>query len=160
MVRQTGEEPLPRAGHVIRFADDFVCAFQYKDEAERFYQALPERLAKFGLQVAPEKTRIHRFSRFHPSRKRRFTFLGFEFYWEADSKKSARLATDGEEEASSRSKRVYGMAKAPPALAPARANGDPQAQSEGALQLLPRHWEPCFVMELPSPGGQTASQVA
>ena len=39
--------------HVIRFADDFVCAFQYKDEAERFYQALPQRLAKFGLQVAP-----------------------------------------------------------------------------------------------------------
>ena len=77
--------------HVIRFADDFVCAFQYKDEAERFYQALPERLAKFGLQVAPEKTRIHRFSRFHPSRKRRFTFLGFEFYWEADSKGTPRV---------------------------------------------------------------------
>lgn len=77
--------------YLIRYADDFVCAFQYKDEAEGFYRALPERLAKFSLQVAPEKTCIHRFSRFHPSRKRRFTFLGFEFYWEADSKGEPRV---------------------------------------------------------------------
>ena len=77
--------------HIIRFADDFVCAFQYRGEAERFYKALPERLRQFGLQVAPEKTCIHRFSRFHPTRKKRFTFLGFEFYWEADSKGVARV---------------------------------------------------------------------
>ena len=77
--------------HIIRFADDFVCAFQYQGEAERFYRMLPERLAKFGLKVAPEKTCIHRFSRFHPSRKRRFTFLGFEFYWEADTKGEPRV---------------------------------------------------------------------
>ncbi len=77
--------------YLIRFADDFVCAFQYKDDAERFYRTLPTRLAKFNLAVAPEKTCIHRFSRFHPSRKRRFTFLGFEFYWEADSKGVPRV---------------------------------------------------------------------
>ena len=77
--------------HIIRFADDFVCAFQYKDEAERFYRTLPKRLAKFGLAVAPEKTCIHRFSRFHPSRTRRFTFLGFEFYWESDTKGIPRV---------------------------------------------------------------------
>jgi group II intron reverse transcriptase/maturase len=77
--------------HIIRFADDFVCAFQYRGEAERFYRALPKRLGKFGLQVASEKTKIHRFSRFHPSRKIRFTFLGFEFYWEADSKGVSRV---------------------------------------------------------------------
>lgn len=77
--------------YLIRYADDFVCAFQYKDEAEGLYRALPERLAKFSLQVTPEKTCIHRFSRFHPSRKRRFTFLGFEFYWEADSKGEPRV---------------------------------------------------------------------
>ena len=77
--------------YIIRYADDFVCAFQYKREAEQFYRTLPERLAKFGLKVAPEKTCIHRFSRFHPSRKRRFTFLGFEFYWEADTKGTPRV---------------------------------------------------------------------
>lgn len=77
--------------YIIRFADDFVCAFQYHREAERFYRTLPKRLAKFSLKVAPEKTCIHRFSRFHPSRKRRFTFLGFEFYWEADTKGEPRV---------------------------------------------------------------------
>ena len=77
--------------YLIRFADDFVCAFQYKDDADRFYQTLPKRLGKFSLAVAPEKICIHRFSRFHPSRKRRFTFLGFEFYWEADSKGVPRV---------------------------------------------------------------------
>lgn len=76
---------------IIRFADDFVCAFQYKEEAERFYKVLPKRLAKFKLAVAPEKTCIHRFSRFHPSRARRFKFLGFEFYWETDSKGIPRV---------------------------------------------------------------------
>jgi hypothetical protein len=45
---------------------------------------LPKRLEKFNLQVAPEKTRLLRFSRFHPSMKRRFTFLGFEFAWRLD----------------------------------------------------------------------------
>lgn len=77
--------------HIIRFADDFVCAFQYQNDAQKFYRVLPKRLEKFSLMVAPEKSCIHRFSRFHPSRKRRFTFLGFEFYWEADSKGEARV---------------------------------------------------------------------
>ncbi len=69
---------------ISRYADDFVCAFRFREDAERFFKRLPARLTKFKLEVAPEKTRILRFSRFHPSRSRRFTFLGFEFYWEAD----------------------------------------------------------------------------
>ncbi len=67
-----------------RYADDFVCAFRYREDAERFYRVLPQRLAKFGLEVAPEKTQIIRFSRFHPSMKRKFIFLGFELYWFPD----------------------------------------------------------------------------
>ena len=68
---------------ICRYADDFVCGFQYKDEAERFFELLPDRLLKFGLEVAPEKTRICKMSRFHPSyaAQDRFTFLGFEFWW-------------------------------------------------------------------------------
>jgi RNA-directed DNA polymerase len=58
---------------LCRFADDGVCAFRYQEDAERFYQVLPKRLEKFDREVAPEKTRFMRFSRFHPSRKRRFT---------------------------------------------------------------------------------------
>jgi RNA-directed DNA polymerase len=74
-----------------RFADDWVCAFRYPEDAERFYRVLPKRLEKFKLEVAPEKTRILRFSRFHPSRKRRFTFVGFEFYWNKDRQGAPRV---------------------------------------------------------------------
>jgi len=76
---------------IYRFADDFVCAFQYRDDANKFYRALPKRLEKFDLQVAPEKTQILRFSRFHPTMRRRFTFPGFEFYWEPDRKEISRV---------------------------------------------------------------------
>ncbi|MGH7422220.1 MAG: group II intron maturase-specific domain-containing protein, partial [Candidatus Methylomirabilales bacterium] len=51
----------------------------------------PKRLAKFGLEVAPEKTRLLRFSRFHPGMRRRFAFLGFEFYWSVDRQGERRL---------------------------------------------------------------------
>lgn len=71
---------------LIRYADDFVVAFQYKDEAEQFYQALPERLGKFGLELAADKTHIKRLSRFRPDPSTRFQFLGFEFYWGWDGK--------------------------------------------------------------------------
>ena len=76
---------------LCRYADDFVCAFQYKAEAESFYRELPERLRKFGLAVAEDKTAIHRFSRFHPRFDIRFSFLGFEFFWETDQKGVARV---------------------------------------------------------------------
>lgn len=69
---------------LIRYADDFVCAFQYQDEAQRFYRALGKRLAKFGLEVAAEKTRVIPFHRNPPSGRSRFDFLGFEFYWGKD----------------------------------------------------------------------------
>lgn len=45
---------------------------------------MPRRLEKFGLQLSPSKTRILRFSRFHPGLRRRFAFLGFEIYWARD----------------------------------------------------------------------------
>ena len=69
---------------LIRYADDFVCAFQYQRDAERFYQVLGKRLGKFGLQVATEKTRIIPFHRKPPSGRPHFQFLGFEFYWGKD----------------------------------------------------------------------------
>ena len=71
---------------MCRYADDWVCAFRYRDDAERFFAVLPRRLAKFGLEVAEEKTRILRFSRFHPGMKRRFTFLSFMPGWYENAK--------------------------------------------------------------------------
>ncbi len=76
---------------IYRYADDWICAFRFKEDAERFYRAIPKRLAKFNLQVAPEKTQILRFSRFHPNMSKRITFLGFELYWFNDRKGIARV---------------------------------------------------------------------
>lgn len=76
---------------LIRYADDFVVAFQYKSEADHFYQALQPRLRKFNLDVAPEKTSIKRFSRFHCNCMAYFEFLGFRFYWDTDYGGHARV---------------------------------------------------------------------
>jgi RNA-directed DNA polymerase len=67
--------------YLIRYADDFVCALQYREDAMRFKQELPSRLEKFGLEVAEEKTKMHRFSRFGGDDNGKFDFLGFEFRW-------------------------------------------------------------------------------
>lgn len=66
---------------MIRFADDFVCAFQYREDAVRLERQLSERLGKFGLAVAPEKTRTLQFNRYVPEPNEAFEFLGFEFRW-------------------------------------------------------------------------------
>jgi len=70
---------------VVRYADDFVLGFQHRHEAERFLADLKERLAKFGLTLHPDKTRLIEFGRFAaPNRRQRgegspetFDFLGF-----------------------------------------------------------------------------------
>lgn len=69
---------------LIRYADDFVCAFEYQQDAEAFYQELGERLGKFKLELSAEKTRILEFKR--KSSKTYFEFLGFEFRWGKDRK--------------------------------------------------------------------------
>jgi len=76
---------------IVRYADDFACLFQYSRDAERFFHTLPERLAKFSLEVAPDKTRIIKFNRFRNKDGERFSFLGFEFYWGTSRKGRAQL---------------------------------------------------------------------
>jgi RNA-directed DNA polymerase len=71
---------------LYRFADDFVACFEYRHEALAFEQALRERLAQYGLEVAPEKTKTIRFGRNGGPYNGRFDFLGFEFRWEASRK--------------------------------------------------------------------------
>ena len=66
---------------MFRYADDFVCAFDYRHEADAFVRALGERLAKFGLELAPDKTRSLRFGRGGREYNGRFDFLGFELSW-------------------------------------------------------------------------------
>jgi RNA-directed DNA polymerase len=65
-----------------------VVGFENRMEAERFLQAFRERLAKFGLELHPEKTRLIEFGWFAAQdREKRgegkpetFTFLGFTHY--------------------------------------------------------------------------------
>jgi RNA-directed DNA polymerase len=73
---------------VVRYADDLVLGFQYRTDAERFLQEFRERLAKFGLELHADKTRLIEFGRFAArDRKYRgkgkpetFTFLGFTHF--------------------------------------------------------------------------------
>ena len=73
---------------VVRYADDLVVGFENRAEAERFLKEFRERLAKFGLELHAEKTRLIEFGQFaERNRKRRgeakpetFTFLGFTHY--------------------------------------------------------------------------------
>jgi len=46
---------------LIRYADDFVVCFQFESDAKRFRAELDGRLAKFGLEVAAEKTKVLEF---------------------------------------------------------------------------------------------------
>ncbi len=62
---------------LIRFADDHVVCFQYEQDAERFHRALVKRMAKHGLELAEEKTRLVRFGRVAGEEAETFDFLGF-----------------------------------------------------------------------------------
>ena len=70
---------------VVRYADDAVLGFEHKEEAEQFLREVRERLAKFGLELHPEKTRLIEFGRLAAAdREKRgagkpetFDFLGF-----------------------------------------------------------------------------------
>jgi len=76
---------------LIRYADDYVCAFEYKEEAEEFYKMLQERLKEYGLKLSEEKTRIISFNREKDKGTSRFDFLGFEFYWGVDRQGKSHL---------------------------------------------------------------------
>ena len=73
---------------MVRYADDFICGFQYKEEATTFYKELIGRLKKFNLKIAQEKSKIIEFGLFAAqNRKARgekkpetFDFLGFTHY--------------------------------------------------------------------------------
>lgn len=73
--------------YLFRFADDFLGAFQFKDEAERFEANLKDRIEGFGLEIASEKTQRIEYGPFAAQNAKRrgekrptFTFLGFVHY--------------------------------------------------------------------------------
>jgi RNA-directed DNA polymerase len=70
---------------IVRYADDTVAGFQYKNDAENFLKDLTERMGKFGLDLHPDKTRLIEFGRYAESNRLKrgvgkpetFDFLGF-----------------------------------------------------------------------------------
>lgn len=72
---------------LIRYADDYVACFQDGNEARQFMREMEQRLKKFHLEVAPEKTKQLEFGFFAQSkaksrgkRAETFNFLGFTHY--------------------------------------------------------------------------------
>jgi len=74
--------------YLVRYIDDFVLCFQYREDALRTEEVLRKRLGKFALQLEPSKTRLVEFGRFAqryaPKRGRKrpetLSFLGFTLY--------------------------------------------------------------------------------
>lgn len=75
---------------LVRYADDFVMAFELEEDARRVLDVLPKRFSKYGLRLHPTKTRLLKFRR--PQRQplppkgdlRRpetLDFLGFTLHW-------------------------------------------------------------------------------
>ncbi len=82
-------EVKPRLGGeatLIRYCDDFVIAFERRDDAERVMAVLGKRLERYGLTLHPDKTQLIAFARPAASQcngkgPSTFDFLGFTFYW-------------------------------------------------------------------------------
>ena len=47
----------------IRYADDFILCFQYREDAEKVLAVLRKRFEKYGLTLHPDKTRLLEFGR-------------------------------------------------------------------------------------------------
>src|SRR5271157_2916733 len=85
MKTAVGSRPVCKSSDcLIRYADDFVCAFEKEEDAQRFYEALGERLKKFNLELSAEKTHIIPFSPTGQMDSTSFNLLGFEFRWGQD----------------------------------------------------------------------------
>jgi RNA-directed DNA polymerase len=66
---------------LFRYADDAIACFELEEDAHRYAEALPKRMAKFGLEVSKEKSKIVHFCKRSPKDKNGpFNFLGFTFY--------------------------------------------------------------------------------
>lgn len=69
--------------YMVRYADDSIFCFQYKEDALKFYQALIRRLSDFGLEISQEKTKIIELDKSNDKNDKdsdSFDFLGFTHY--------------------------------------------------------------------------------
>jgi group II intron reverse transcriptase/maturase len=81
---------------LVRYADDFILAFEREDDAKRVEEALHRRLQKYGLSLHPDKTRL---IAFRPPEdpgggkgSATFNFLGFTLFWRRTRRGTMRMA--------------------------------------------------------------------
>ena len=131
---------------IVRWADDFVVGFEHREDAERFWAELRDRLAKFGLELNAEKTRLIEFGRL-AARDRQarglgkpetFQFLGFTHICAKTRKRDGSSSSgsptrNGCAPSCSRSKREMSQADA---SAHPRAGPLARQRPARALQLL------------------------
>src|SRR6202043_31114 len=102
--------------YLVRYIDDFVLCFQYREDALRVQKALCQRLGKFSLTLGPTKTKLVEFGGFADKyaskrgRKRPETiyFLGFTLYCTRNRKGNFRVGVRTEK---SRLRRALGHAQ-------------------------------------------------
>src|SRR6266404_6130793 len=85
--------------YLVRYIDDFVICFQFREDAERVQTVLSKRLNKFALALEPSKTKLVKFGRFaqrearvQGKRTETFSFLGLPTTARAIAKATTRLA--------------------------------------------------------------------
>lgn len=67
--------------YIVMYADDFICCFQSQYIAQTFLNdLLPNRLKKFNLELAEDKTKLIKFGRYAGQEAGTFDFLGFTHY--------------------------------------------------------------------------------
>lgn len=83
---------------IVRYADDFVICVQYKEDAAKILKQLKERLSKFKLELAEDKTRLIEFGRFSKQNQKAkglspatFNFLGFTHFIDRTRKGGFKL---------------------------------------------------------------------
>ena len=160
---------------IMRFADDFVVGFEHRDDAERFWADLRDRLAKFTLELNAEKTRLVRFGRFAAQQRAErglgkpetFRFLGFTHICAKIEERALHAQAHHRLEAvAGEAARPQGRAVAPSRPARAGAGTLARQRPSRARQLLRRAGQSAGALRVPLRGsaalvhGASASQPA
>jgi RNA-directed DNA polymerase len=100
----------------LRFADDFLIGFEHREDAEKVLRVLTKRLARYGLELHPDKTRMVDFRR--PPRNYKghgpetFDFICFTVLWKRNRKGGWYLGTHTRVKSLRRAKKeVYEMCR-------------------------------------------------
>ena len=150
---------------LVRYADDEVVIFEREQDARRVIDVLPKRLAKYGLTLHPEKTRLVDFRRPDQradgrSRPGTFNLLGFTHCWVRSRKGhwvvKQKTAADRFRRAL---KRIANWCRQLSARAGSRAVDGTQAEAVGALCLFRYHRKFQSAPQLSAPGHRCVAQV-